>query len=114
MFISCLLLTKSKLYPESTPRIIPFQSAVLARNATSATFQTALELDIDITAFLVDRVEMGGADVQAVLFLAISSANFLVDADVAFLVQLESVQSQFGLYVHRDSHWPIPPPPTSW
>jgi hypothetical protein len=107
-------LTKSKLYPESTPRIIPFQSAVLARNPTGATFQTALELDIDIPVFLVDRVEVGRADVQAVFFLAFSLADFLVDADVAFLVQLECVQSQFGFYAHRDSHLLIPPQPTSW
>jgi hypothetical protein len=77
---------------------------VLARNAAGAAFQTALELDIDIPAFLVDRVEVGGADVQAVLFPAISLADFLVDADMAFLVQLESVQSQFGFYIHRDRH----------
>jgi hypothetical protein len=66
---------------------------VLARDTAGTAFQTALELDIDIPAFLVDRVEMGGADVQTILFLAISLADLLVDADVAFLVQLEGVQS---------------------
>jgi hypothetical protein len=43
---------------------------------------------------------MSGADVQAIPFLTFFTADLLVDADVALLVQFESVQSQFGFYIH--------------
>jgi hypothetical protein len=71
-----------------------------ASDATRATFQTTLKLDVQLATLLADRIEMSGADVQAIPFLAFLPADLLIDADVALLIQFEGVQSQFGFYIH--------------
>ena len=77
-------LAKPKLHPKPASGIVPLQGPIVTGDAAGATFQAALELDADVATFLVDRIEVGRADKQAVLLLAVLPADFLVDADVSY------------------------------
>jgi hypothetical protein len=93
------LSTEPVLDSESGFRVVPAQRLLETRYDAGAALDASVGVCLDIS-FLVQRVDFGGANIEAVLRLTFFSADLLVDLDVAFLVDLEDVSPEFVFHLH--------------
>jgi hypothetical protein len=87
------------LYPEATPGVIPGYRSVNTGNHARAAFEASRELDLHLTGFLVEGIEVGRAGINTETLPTVPTSG-LIEGDMAFLVIFESVYGQFLLNGH--------------
>ena len=92
--------TETVLDSETRLRILPAQRLLEARNDTGPAFQAPVWVRVHIASF-IERIHLRWADEEAILGLALLSADFLVYLDMSFLIDLEHVSSEFLFHLQR-------------